>query len=96
MLDVIKTKQVCGQIVSILLYEIDKCNREFEDNHNHYYEIRVSHGNGFYTDSEYYTKRSAIFTFNQVCREIVKEAEDIVKARLYKQKSSKILGCTLG
>ncbi len=73
--DVIKTKQIKDSIVSILLYSIDKEDRDIEDNHNHYYEVRVSEKNdptacNWYTDSEYYHKRSAIIAFNQICKEL--------------------------
>lgn len=70
---VIKTREVCGKTVIILLYSIAKEDRGFEDSHNHYYEIRVSENDehdNFYEDSYYYTKRSVLITFNQVCKEI--------------------------
>ena len=71
--DVIKTKEVCGKTVSILLYSVDKENREFEDNHRQYYEVRVSENDeqdNFYTDSEFYLKRDAVRTLNIVCKEL--------------------------
>ena len=73
--DVIKTKEIGTKIVSVLLYSIDRENYQSEDNHNHFYEVRVSEKNdptacNWYTDSEYYHKRSAIIAFNQICKEL--------------------------
>jgi len=74
--DVIKSKETKDYTVSILLYSIDKENRVDEDNHN--YEVRVSSKEremDFYTDSEFYTKRSAIKVLNIVCKELREEEQ---------------------
>ena len=73
--DIIKTRVVKDYSVSILLYSIEKEDRFDEDNHNHFYEVRVSKTHDpsccdWYTDSEYYIKRCAIQAFNQVCKEL--------------------------
>ena len=97
--DVIKTKEINNKIVSILLYSIEKENFQLEENHHHYYEIRISEKNDptctkWYTDSEYYQKRSAIIAFNQVCKEIKQEMKNTNKeicARCTKKVSQ--IGC---
>ena len=72
--DVLKTKNVEGKTVSLLLYNIDKIDRYYEDNRNHYYEIRISNNDKldtFEIYAENYIKRESIKIFNQACKQVV-------------------------
>ena len=58
-----------GYYVSILLYSIDKADKQFFDNRNHYYDIRISFNNKY--DDFYdiydiiYTKKVAFKLFEK-------------------------------
>jgi len=58
-----------GYYVSILLYSIDKADKQFFDNRNHYYDIRISFNNKY--DDFYdiydiiYTKKQAFKLFEK-------------------------------
>ena len=82
MIDVIKTKIVDGKSVSILLYSIDKEDREIEDGHKQIYEVRVSLNDkldNWYTDSEFYFKKDALRVFKLICKELQQENDDKVQ-----------------
>jgi hypothetical protein len=71
--DVIFTKKVHGKSVSILLYSIDKEDRHNEDNHNHFYEVRISENDrydNFESYAEVYTKREAWKLFIKACKQV--------------------------
>jgi|TARA_R100000234_G_scaffold107229_1_gene78187 hypothetical protein len=57
-----------GYYVSILLYSIDKNDKEFFDNRNHYYDIRISFNDEQDSFSDIYehiyTKKEALKLFN--------------------------------
>lgn len=78
--DVIKTQEIGNNIVSILLYD---CDAEFENNHTHFYEIRISEKNtlNFEVDSEYYTKKDALIIFNKVIKELEKNRKERTKMK---------------
>jgi len=64
--DVIKSVDVCGMTISLLLYSIEPDEWENEDGHKHYYEIRISFNNkkdDWETFSEVYYKTSALKEF---------------------------------
>lgn len=65
--DIIHTETVNGFYVSILLYSIDKNDREWFDNRNHYYDIRITYNDendNFDDVFEFiYTKKEAFKLF---------------------------------
>ena len=86
MLDVIKTKEVCGKSVNLFLYEIE--DKTDDPQHDHYYEIRISHNdkmNNWETYAENYLKREALLLFDDACKEAEKqykhEQEQLEKVR---------------
>jgi len=71
-----------GYYVSILLYSIDKDDKQFFDNRNHYYDIRISFNNKY--DDFYdiydiiYTKKEAFKLFKKAkidANDIYKESK---------------------
>jgi len=88
--DVIKTEIVGDRTVSILLYSIDKDDRD-EDKRTHYYEIRTSYVDETKLDFEIYSivyiKREAMKELNEACKYI--EHEQILNANIEKKYKEK-------
>jgi len=86
--DVIKTKEICGKSVSLLLYSVDECDRDNEDGFKEFYEIRISHNDkedNWETYAENYLKKEALLLFDDACKEAEKqhkhEQEQLEKVR---------------
>ena len=83
--DVIKSVDVCGMTISLLLYSIEPEFRKYEDGHKHYYEIRISFNNkndDWETFSEVYYKDLALKEFTLAKKQAKKYAiEDAIREK---------------
>ena len=74
--DTIKTKMVQGKSVRLLLYSIEECDRDNEDDFKEFYEIRISHNDeqdNFEIYAENYLKKEALLLFDEACVEAKKQ-----------------------
>jgi|15BtaG_2_1085339.scaffolds.fasta_scaffold17158_3 hypothetical protein len=85
--DVIKSVDVCGMTISLLLYSIEPEFRKYEDGHKHYYEIRISFNNKnddweTFGDCYTYLKKDALKEFTLAKKQAKKYAiEDAIREK---------------
>ena len=67
--DIIHSERICGYDISILLYSIEREDRNLFDNRNHYYDIRISWNDKYDSFDDVfefiYTKKEAFKLFKK-------------------------------